>query len=104
MCQIGTEGAVGPRPRDGVAVDARGGLEDAPTLRHRVDLRDGLLLTDEPALEVFLRFDDDSQQHLGVLRPAILRALPYIHADIVWIDPRAVRPIRNQIRLAGQLR
>ena len=63
-------------PRDRVAVDAGGGFEDSPAgsraCRPRVA---GSLLRANPRVEILAAVHRDAQQHLGVLGPAILRAL-----------------------------
>src|SRR5262245_1523949 len=61
------------------------------------------LLTRYPALKTLAWFNDDPKQHLGVLRAAVLRTLPEVHADVVRLDPHAVLSIGNQIRLSRHL-
>src|ERR1700722_1915907 len=63
-----------------------------------------LMLLLNPAIELGTRLNVDAQQHLRVLRPAILRALAQIDSALVGSNPHAVRVVRNQIGLARQAR
>jgi hypothetical protein len=55
-----------------------------------------------PALELIARLHIDAQQHLGVLRSAILRALPEEHSRFVRIDRHLIGVIRNQVGFTRQ--
>ena len=102
--QIRTEASVGGRAADRVTIDAGGRFEHSPAGQHLVVLRRGLLLRANPRVKVLGTVHDDAQEHLGVLRPAVLRALTEKHAGPLRVHPHLVDAIRNQVGLAGQLR
>src|SRR5260370_26926798 len=102
MRQIGTEAHVGGRAGDGVAVDARRLFEDAPPVGYRLsDLCRPALICD-PAVEGGTRVDVHTQEHLRVLRSAVLRALAEVQPRFGRLDPSAVDPVGYEIGLAGQ--
>ena len=57
-----------------------------------------------PLGEIRRRVHVNADQHLGVCRAAILRALAQIEARFVRIDPHDIDLVGNQIHLAGQIR
>src|SRR5215469_7158875 len=61
------------------------------------------LLLSHPLSEVFRSIDRYAQEHLGVLSPAVLRALTYEGSGVLGIHPHPVWVIRNKVRLASQL-
>src|SRR6266852_1716427 len=68
-----------------------------------IRMRGSRLLVD-PAIEVLAGLDVDAQEHLRVLRPAVLRALPQVEPCLARLDPHLVRVVWNQIGLAGEAR
>ena len=69
-----------------------------------VVLNGGLLLCADPRGKIRGPVHGNAQQHLGVLRAAILRALAEIDSRTRRVDPHLVHAIRNQVGLAAQLR
>jgi hypothetical protein len=68
-------------PDYGMAVDARDGFKNALTVRSIRAFRARLgraLLVGNPTVELLTRRDVDAQKHLGMLRSAVLRALPQV--------------------------
>src|SRR5215469_16920615 len=55
-------------------------------------------------VKIRTRFDVHSQQHLRVLRPAVLRTLPDKKARLMRFNPGAIRMIRDQVRFTRQPR
>lgn len=86
MCEVRTEVAIGHGSRDRVTVDASRRFEYSLPLGSGItgDCRLALLLN--PASELILRLNVDTQQHLGVLRPGILSAL-------TQVEPRLTQSI-----------
>src|SRR6266404_2377211 len=104
MCQIRTEPAGCHRAADSVAIYARRCLEDTSACDLlRILIRNPLLLSD-PGLEIFGSVYRHAEEHLRVLRAAILRALAEIDARLVRVHPHFVYAVRNQICLPGKLR
>ena len=64
----------------------------------------GLTLFLNPAIKLISRLNINSQQHLGVLRSAILGALPQVKPGLMRINPHAVRMVGNQVRFAIEAR
>ena len=64
----------------------------------------GLALGANPRVEFVGRIDRHAQQHLGVLGPAVLRALAEKDARSMRIEPQVVHSVRNQVDFAGELR
>ena len=56
----------------------------------------------DPTVELIARLDVDAQKHLGVLGSAILCALPQVKTGLMWVDPRAIDTVGNQVGLAGK--
>src|ERR1035438_3073883 len=96
--------AIGHGSRHGMTIDTGGRFEYSLSLGSSATLDCRLALPLNPAIEVSTWLNVDAQQHLGVLRPAILSALAQINSRLLGIDPHAVRMIRNQIGLAGKAR
>ncbi len=63
-----------------------------------------LLLVRDPGGELGRRIGIHADQHLGVLRSAVLRALAQIEPWRLGIDPHGVDPVGNQVHLAGEPR
>src|SRR6516162_3933236 len=104
MRQVGTEASIGWSSGNRVAVDAGSVLEDLlPGDNARV-LSCRLLLAANPGGEVLGTIDRDTQKHLCVLGPAILRALAEENACALRVHPHPVRMIGNKICLARELR
>ena len=61
-------------------------------------------LRGHPAIEVLSGVDVDAQEHLRVLRAAVLGALALVEPGLVRVDPGVVDLVRDQIRLARQAR
>ena len=89
-----------------MAIDARRRFENASPFRQRLGplLRRAAAARWTQRCELVAGIHIDAQQHLGVLRSAILRALAQEEAGLVRVDPHAVRVIRNQVGLARQAR
>src|SRR5215472_237803 len=94
--------AVGAANR--MTIHARGCFKDASSCSFFFILVRWLLLLAYPSIEVFRAIYVHAQKHLRVLCSAILRALPQKQARLVWIQPRPVRVIWNQVRLSRKLR
>src|SRR5437667_12421227 len=62
----------------------------------------GLPLLLNPAVELIARLHVNTQKHLGMLRPAVLRALAQVNARLVRIDPHTVWVVGNQVSLTRQ--
>src|SRR5712671_2756334 len=104
MRQIRTEPAGCHRAADGVAIYACGCLEDASACDLlRILIRSPLLVSD-PGFKNFGGVYRDAEEHLRVLRAAILRALAEIDARLVRVYPHFIYAIRNQVCLSGKLR
>src|ERR1700688_5020140 len=99
MGEVWSEAATGHGSRHRVAVDTGGRFEYSLPLGNGItdDCRLALLLN--PAAEVILRLNINTQQHLGVLGPAILRTLPEVNAGLLRVDPHTVGVVGNQISL-----
>src|ERR1700729_1098864 len=104
MREVRAETAIGHGSRDRVTVDASRHFEYSLALRNGITDCCRLALLLNPAIKLILRLNVDAQQHLGVLRPAILGALTQIHTRVMGINPHTVRVVRNQIGLACQTR
>ena len=63
-----------------------------------------LLLVVQPALEVRGGIDVHSQEHVGVLRAAVLGALAEEQALLARLEPHLIGASRDQVGLAGQAR
>ena len=105
MTEIGTQYAAGARASDRVAgaAFAHEGLHIGPSLRI---LRRGgrLKRVPLPRLEMIRIVGDDFQTHMGMLPPAIFRALAAIDAGLARFEPGLVDLARNEIRLAIERR
>src|SRR6266581_4748391 len=86
---------------DRVTVDAGRRFENAPARDCFLVLSRGLLLRSNPRVKIFSTVDRYAQEHLAVLRPAILRTLAEKDARAMRIHPHAVRVVRNQVGLAA---
>jgi len=64
----------------------------------------GFLFRSDPFGELLGRIDVDAEKHFGVLRAAILGALPKVHAGFVRVDPDGINAIGDQVCFAGELR
>ncbi len=62
-----------------------------------------LLLRTNPGVKIFGAVHRHPQKHLGMLRAAILRALPEINPRLSRIHPHLVNAIRNQISFPPKL-
>ena len=100
----GPKSPVGHCARNGVAVDAGGAFKYAFPFGCAFRSVRRLTLLLHPAVELIARLHIDAQQHLGVLRAAILGALPQVQSSLVRIDPHAVFAVWNQVRFPGQTR
>src|SRR5271154_4040680 len=98
--QVGPEAPVGHRPGNSVAIDACGLLEYATSRVHSIRIRGRQFLSRDPRLELCRRVDVYAQQHLGVLRAAILRALTEVQSGLVWFHPHRIAAIWNKICFA----
>ena len=88
-----------------MAVDAGVVHERRRGLRRRWKIAAaGWLLRRDPRGKLRGSVGVNANQHLGVLRSAVLRALAEIEAGVCRIDPHGVDLIGNQIHLAGQSR
>ena len=85
-----------------MTVDACGRLEYPLPLRNRVIYIRRLALLSDPPIKFILRLDINPQQHLGVLSPAILRALAEVDSGLLRVDPHSVGMVGNQISLTPQ--
>ena len=65
---------------------------------------DGWRCSLDPAIEILARVHVDAQQHLRVLGPAVLRALPEVQPRLLGVDPHLVHAVRDEVRLARQTR
>src|SRR6516162_11444609 len=65
---------------------------------------DRLLLRSYPTVKIRARFHVHPEQHLRVLRPAVLRALPDIKAGLTRVNPDAIRMIWDQVCFPRQPR
>ena len=104
MRQIGAKAAIGWGSGHGVAVDARGSFIDAAAGGDTCIHNRGLFLSLHPSGEAFGRIHVDAQEHLGVLRAAVLRALAEEQAGLVRIEPHIVDAVRNQVSFSVELR
>src|ERR1700722_2429836 len=104
MCQIGTKSSFRGCACHNMAIHAGSGLEDSASLENCVIHARGLALIFYPALEIRARLHIYAQQHLGVLRPAILRTLAEKEPGLLRINPGKVCAVRYQISLAGEPR
>src|SRR6266576_4579586 len=95
----GTEAAVRIGAADGVTVHAGRRLEDLPAASDGGIRARRSALRFDPAVEVLARVDVHAQQHLGVLRAAILGALAEVEARLARVDPHRIRVVGNQVRL-----
>src|SRR5260370_12718781 len=87
-----------------MAVKARRSLKDASSRSFFfIFIRLPLLCTN-PSVEVLRTIHVHPQQHLRVMRSAVLRALAKKQAGLVRIQPRFVHAIRNQAGLSRALR
>ena len=93
--EVGTESPVGHCARHGVAVDAGGRLEYALSLGNSATCSRRLALLLNPSVEFILRLDINTQQHLGVLCPAILRTLAEVNSGLLRVDPHCVGVVRE---------
>src|SRR5882762_749752 len=87
-----------------MAIQARSSLEDQSSHGFFCILIRWLLLCAYPELEVFRTIHVHAQQHLRVLRTAVLRALAKKQTALVRIEPRFVHAIRNPVCLSCKLR
>src|SRR5579863_6765943 len=106
MSKVRTEPPVRHAARNRVAIDARGSVEYAPTLcgfeaQARVRVCRPLLFA-HPAVEIGPRIHHHPQEHLRVLRSAVLSALAQEEPGLMRVDPRVVRVIRDKVRFARQ--
>ena len=102
--QVGPKAAIGRGPRHGVAVDAGGRLEYSLALRSSIAHGCVLALLLNPAIEIGTWLNVNAEQHLGVLRSAVLRTLPKVNARLMRIDPHTIGMVGNQVGLAGEAR
>src|SRR5207247_9061560 len=100
----GTAAPVWGGTADRLTVAAGGRSENAPAGDRLFVPNRGLQLCPTPSVEIFSTVHRHAQQHLGVLRPAILRALAEKDAGAIRIHPHLVYPIRNQVGFTGKLR
>ena len=101
MREIRTEMPVRHCSGNGVAIDAGCGFENPAAFGDRIIVGIGrrCLLFLHPSVKLFRRIYVNAQKHLGVLRPAVLRALPEIKSSLLGIDPHVIHAVRNQVRL-----
>ena len=98
-----SEAAVGGRPAHRVTVDAGRALEELAACPASGGPVGGLPLGESPGLELGFRLHDDPQQHVGVLRAAVLGALADVDARLVGLHPEVVLAVRNQVGLPREL-
>src|SRR5947208_5923774 len=103
MSQVRAEHAVPRRRADVVAVDAGQRREELAARARRRHLRRRGLLRRDPRPELVLRMDDHDEEHQRVLQPAILGALADERPHPPWLDPDAVRLVRDRVHLSRQL-
>src|ERR1700689_3366920 len=99
MSQIRAEPSVPYSSRNGMAVDAGRCFKNPAPFCHCVTRQCLLSFFLDPLVELPLRINVNTQEHLGGLHPTKLRALTDIHSNFMWIDPHVVNAVRNQIRL-----
>ena|ERR1700674_3259636 len=104
MCEVRAEVAVGHGPSHGVTVDAGSRFEYSLPLGSSISRGCRLALLLNPPSELILRLNINTQQHLGVLGPAILGALTEVDTRLMGINPHAVRMVGNQVSFACQTR
>src|SRR5439155_22761079 len=102
--QIRTEAPICRSAADRVTVDTCSCFENAPAGGYLFILRRRLLLRSDPRVKIFGAVYGHPQKHLGVLRPAILRALAEKDSGASRIHPHTVRVVRNQVGLTAKLR
>src|SRR6202795_1141643 len=100
MCEVRAEVAVGHGPSHGVTVDAGSRFEYSLPLGSSISRGCRLALLLNPPSELILRLNINTQQHLGVLGPAILGALTEVDTRLMGINPHAVRGGGDQFRFA----
>src|SRR5271155_4284782 len=100
MSEIRAESPVRHGARDGMTVHASRGLKNSAAFLCSAGSHGGLFFLLYPVVKLFARIDVHAQEHLGVLRAAVLGALAEIKPGVVGIDPNVVDPVWNQIRFS----
>src|SRR6266403_4937027 len=103
MGQVRTETPVTVRTANGVAIQTSGRFEDSFSGEYLLILIRGPLLRLDPGGKVSGAVHPNAQEHLRVLRPAILGTLAKKQAGVVRVKPHFIDPVRDQVRLAGKL-
>jgi hypothetical protein len=62
----------------------------------------GTMLICHPCCKLSRSICIDTREHLGVLCPAILRALPEVEADSLRIDPHGIHFVGNEVHLPSK--
>src|SRR5260221_6335315 len=87
-----------------MTVDPPGSLENAPAQSCTLVQNRGLLLSADPCGKILRAVHRHAEQHFGVLRTTILRALAEKDPSAVRVHPHAVGMVRYQVGLARELR
>ena len=86
--------------RDCMAIQASSGLKYPAAFAHFIANNGWFFFVLHPSIELFARINVHTQQHFGVLRAAILRALTEIESRLVGVDPCVVFAVWNQVRFS----
>src|ERR1700688_3221724 len=94
MSQIGAEASICHGTRNGMAVDAGRPLKDLLPFRDSVSYLRRSTLVLNPPVEFVACLYINAQQHLGMLSPAVLRALPQIKPGLARVNPHTIGVVR----------
>ena len=101
MREVRSKSSISHRAIDGMAVDASRSLENEPARgRGRIVLGQLLLLL-HPSIKVLTGVHIDAEQHLRVLRAAVLGALADEKAGPFRLNPHRVYFVGDEVRLAS---
>src|SRR5260370_28877164 len=102
--QIRTEASRPIRTAHCVTIYARSCFKNTPPRTRFVVVLCRLFLSLDPRSELFGAIDRHSEQHLPVLRSAVLRTLADVDASLVRVDPCVIYAIREQVCLPRKFR